>query len=387
MFISRIHLNNWKNFQEIDVKVAERCFIIGANATGKSNFLDALRFLRDIAKQGGGLQSAVQTRGGVTKIRCLSARTHTNIRIEVDLNKDGEANPTWRYVIDFKHIGGGIQKSRATILEETVYNYENKRYVLFRNPSEEGEDQETLLYTHLEQITSNASFREIRDTFINLEYLNVIPQLVREASSILLSSDKEDYFGRNFLKRLASLNPRVRNSYLRRINDVLSLAVPQLDQLSFVKDPMGIPHIEAKYKHWRAQGSKQNEMLFSDGTLRLIGFLFAMLDGTGIILLEEPESNLHSGIVAQIPGFVARIQRERKRQVIVTTHSYEILSNEGIGANELIVLSPSSEGTTAKNAEDVKDVKELLDAGLSAADALLPKTVPETVDRINQIIA
>lgn len=386
MYISRIRLNNWKNFQDVDVKVSERCFVIGANATGKSNFLDALRFLRDIVKQGGGLQAAVQMRGGVTKIRCLSARTHTNIRIEVDLNKDGESSPTWKYAIDFKHIGGGIQKSRATILEEIVYNYHAHEYILQRSPRNGEEDSETLLYTHLEQVTSNASFREIRDTFLNLEYMNVIPQLVREASSIVMSSDKEDYFGRNFLKRLSSLNPRVRNSYLRRINDVLSLAVPQLEQLSFVKDPMGVPHIEAKYKHWRAQGSKQNEMLFSDGTLRLIGFLFAMLDGTGIILLEEPESNLHSGIVVQIPAFIARIQRERGRQVIVTTHSYEILSNSGISAEELIVLTPSTEGTMAKNAEDVKEIKIILDAGLSAADALLPKTTPENVDRISQIV-
>lgn len=385
MYISRLKLNNWKNFQEVDVRVTERCFVIGANATGKSNFLDALRFLRDVVKQGGGLQSAVLMRGGVTKIRCLSARTHTDIRIEVDLNKEGEERPKWKYAIDFKHIGGGIQKSRATILEEVVYNYETEKYVLHRTPHSKGEDSETLLYTHLEQVTSNASFREIRDTFHNLEYLNVIPQLVRETSSIVFSSEKEDYFGRNFLNRLSSLNPRVRNSYLKKINDVLSLAVPQLEQLTFVKDSMGIPHIEAKYRHWRAQGSKQNEMLFSDGTLRLIGFLFAMLDGTGIILLEEPESNLHSGIVIQIPEFVARIQRERGRQVIITTHSYEILSNAGISPNELVVLSPSTEGTKVMNAEDVEDIRILLSSGLSPADALLPRTTPDNVEQINQI--
>lgn len=385
MFVSRIRLFNWKNFQDIDVGISERCFVIGANATGKSNFLDALRFLRDIVKQGGGLQSAVQARGGVTKIRCLSARTHTNIRIEVDLNPDGSPNPKWRYAIDFKHTGGGIQKSRASIIEEEVFDYATNTFVLHRRQSDSSEDSETLLYTYLEQTTTNARFREVRDTFLNLEYLNVIPQLVREAGSVVLSSDKEDYFGRNFLKRLSLLNARVRNSYLRRINEVLSLAVPQLDQLSFVKDSMGVPHIEARYKHWRAQGSKQNEMLFSDGTLRLIGFLFAMLDGTGIILLEEPESNLHSAIVMQIPEFVARIQRERRRQVIITTHSYEILSNGGIDANELVILSPSSEGTAATNASTMEDVIEMLKAGLTVADIILPRTSPENVELMNQV--
>lgn len=74
MYISRIKLYNWKNFHDCEVVLSERCFIVGANATGKSNFLDVIRFMRDIVKQGGGLQAAVALRGGLKKIRCLAAR-------------------------------------------------------------------------------------------------------------------------------------------------------------------------------------------------------------------------------------------------------------------------------------------------------------------------
>jgi predicted ATP-dependent endonuclease of OLD family len=59
MILKKIKLHNWKNFQNCEVNLEERCFIIGANASGKSNFIDALRFLRDISKQAGGLQNAV----------------------------------------------------------------------------------------------------------------------------------------------------------------------------------------------------------------------------------------------------------------------------------------------------------------------------------------
>lgn len=51
MYISRIKLFNWKNFHDCEVALSERCFIVGANATGKSNFLDVIRFMRDIVKQ------------------------------------------------------------------------------------------------------------------------------------------------------------------------------------------------------------------------------------------------------------------------------------------------------------------------------------------------
>ena len=48
MQFSRIKLENWRNFGDVDVKVATRVFLVGANASGKSNFLDALRFLHDL---------------------------------------------------------------------------------------------------------------------------------------------------------------------------------------------------------------------------------------------------------------------------------------------------------------------------------------------------
>ncbi len=169
------------------------------------------------------------------------------------------------------------------------------------------------------------------------------------------------------------------------ISSVLQVAVPQMEELSMVKDEMGVPHLEARYKHWRASGARQNEQVFSDGTLRLIGLLFALLDGNGVILLEEPELNLHTGIVRQLPEFVAKMQRGKMRQVIITTHSYEILSNTGISSNEVIVLEPGVEGTNVYLGAQNTEIISLLDAGFTMADAVLPITEPNGIDKINQI--
>ena len=385
MYISRIKLYNRKNFWDCEVILAERCFVIGANATGKSNFLDVLRFLRDIVKQGGGLQFAVNVRGGLKKIRCLAARQRTEVCVEVDISENGKNDPKWKYSLELVNTGGGIQNVTALVNREEVYNYYTKEKILLRDNSFKDDDAETKKYTHLEQPTANAKFREIKDVFQTTEYLNVIPQFVRDADSIMLSSGMEDYYGRNFMRRLALLNEKTRNKYLKIINEVLLTAVPQLENLSFVKDEKGVPHVEAKYHHWRARGSKQNEQMFSDGTIRLIGFLFAMLDGNGIILLEEPETNLHTAIVAAIPEFVAKVQRNKKRQVIITTHSYEILSNKGIRAEELVILRPSPEGTIAENALDDKAVSAMLEAGLSAADAAMAETRADNIDDIGNV--
>jgi len=97
MIVSRLILRNWRNFQAIDLALSDRVFIVGPNAAGKSNLLDALRFLRDVARPGGGLQSAIRHRGGLSKIRCLAARREPNVEIEVELAESTFDGPVWRY--------------------------------------------------------------------------------------------------------------------------------------------------------------------------------------------------------------------------------------------------------------------------------------------------
>jgi predicted ATPase len=88
MLVKLIKLKNWKNFLDVDVKLTDRTYLLGANASGKSNFLDVFRFMRDISRsQGGGLQKAINDRGGIKKIRCLHARKDTEIKIEVHLSE------------------------------------------------------------------------------------------------------------------------------------------------------------------------------------------------------------------------------------------------------------------------------------------------------------
>src|SRR5664280_1730044 len=126
MLISRLVLKNWRNFRSIDVALSDRVFIVGANASGKSNFLDALRFLRDIAKPGGGLQSSLVHRGGLSKVRCLSARKDPDVELEISLSEN-EDSADWRYAIGLTHQAGGlrlpvIRYERAWHGDEQVLN-------------------------------------------------------------------------------------------------------------------------------------------------------------------------------------------------------------------------------------------------------------------------
>ena len=81
--ICRLQLKNWKNFANADVAVQTRLFLVGPNASGKSNFLDVFRFLKDLASSGGGFQEAVRKRDGVSAIRCLAARRYPDVEIHI----------------------------------------------------------------------------------------------------------------------------------------------------------------------------------------------------------------------------------------------------------------------------------------------------------------
>ena len=60
---------------------------------------------------------------------------------------------------------------------------------------------------------------------------------------------------------------------------------------------------------------------------------------------------------------------------MISTHSADLLSDKGIGGEEVLLLSPSAEGTDVKVASSIREIRDLLEGGLSIADAVLPRTV------------
>lgn len=150
-----------------------------------------------------------------------------------------------------------------------------------------------------------------------------------------------------------------------------------------VRDSEGRPHLEARYEHWRRRGGWQNEKEFSDGTLRLIGLLWAIDNGTAPLLLEEPELSLHRGVIKQLPRIFARARLQTGRQVIVTTHAEEMLADRGVDPSEVIVLTPSEHETSVRNGSDVPELRRAVKAHLPLGRAVTSLTVPKGVEQLS----
>ena len=377
MIVTRLKLVNWKNFTSVDISLSERVFVIGVNAAGKSNFLDVFRFLRDLArKTGGGFQAAVAQRDGLSKIRSLAARKNPLIEVEVELGESGNrSTPLWRYAIGLRQENKG--KRRVMLAYERVWKDGAEIPLLARPTADDRLDEERLTRTFLENPNTNEAFRPIADFFGTVAYLHLVPQLLRSIESSKVEGSGEDFYGRNFLVKLSKTPKRTKDSRLKRILAALQIAVPQFANIKDEKDDAGVPHLLMRLKHWRPDAGWQKEDQFSDGTIRMIGLFWSLLEGDSLLLFEEPELSLNDRIVAQLASQLWKLQASKGRQVILTTHSYALLSDRGIPPEEVVLLRPTKEGTEAVLASDVSGVNEMMREDMSVGEAVLPHATPQ----------
>ncbi|MCX8507039.1 MAG: AAA family ATPase [Alphaproteobacteria bacterium] len=382
MHITHVKIRNWKNFLDTEFNLIPTVnYVIGANASGKSNLLDVFRFLYDVSKKGGGgLQAAANARGGISKFRCLHVRGKSDVEFDIHLEDGrGEDVTKWQY-----HLGFNIERSgshRLLVTKELVKK--NNELLLNRPDKEDRKDADLLTETHLEQIRANVKFRVLSEFFNNISYLHLVPQLLKYSDKIGGNLIENDPFGQGFMERIANASDKTRETRLKKMQAALSIAVPQFHELRFQRDEKGRPHLEALYAHHRPRAGWQREEQFSDGTLRLISIMWSLLDGNGFLLLEEPELCLNQAVVEQIPALIYKIQTtsRKTRQVFISTHSDALLSNMAIDPNGVINLETSDLGTKANHVTE--DDKIALNAGFSVAQTILLKAIPKNINQLS----
>jgi predicted ATPase len=377
--LTRVRLRNWRNFVEAEVRLGRRAFLVGPNASGKSNFLDALRFLRDVARPEGGLQWALTQpgRGDFKHVRCLFARRPSDMVFDVDVGTDQE--PTaWRYLLEVNQQRVG-SRTFVTVKRERVERAGTELFDARRPASDV--DWLSFTQTRLEQVQRNQDFRELAAFFTSMRYLHLVPQIVRDPRRHLVAGD--DPFGGDLLLRIKATPKKSQEPRLKRLKEALSIAVPNFVDLRLEDDEGGRPHLQADFQHWRPHPTIQTEEFLSDGSLRLVGFLWSVLERGGPLLLEEPELSLHEEVVAQLPLMLDRMQRQSGRQVIASTHARAMIDAPGVGLHEVHRIIPERNGSRIETAADNKLVAEQVGKyDWPMSQAVLPLTVPPGIDRL-----
>ena len=205
---------HWRNCHgQVDMPLAPRMFLLGPNASGKSNVLDALRFLRDTADQG--LQAAIGSRGGMGAIRCLHARRPPGFTLAVTVgNKTQPAQ--WKYSLQVRNHP---QKHVPEVVAESVTDAQGHQ-VLCRPTPEDEADPDRLRQTHLEQVVANQKFRPLTEFLTSIRYLHVVPQLMRDLERS--AGRRNDPFGADLLETIAATPQRSLTALVSRLPSLMT---------------------------------------------------------------------------------------------------------------------------------------------------------------------
>ncbi len=405
MRFTRIKLANWRNFRAVDIPLAQRAFLVGPNGSGKSNLLDALRFLRDIADRTGGLGRAAEERGGMQAIRSHYrnkpnplhrhgptvrlgvAAIHedrpldisdfrTGVRVLVEVHAEIDGKP-WRYALEIDNISW----EAPVVLREEV---DGPNGPLVRRPdAADIDDSERLTQTYLEQVSANKPFRKLAELLASIEYSHIVPELVRDPRPRTDRSALRDPYGAELLSSITTLPEEERTHRLRALCRQLQKIIPDLDEIKYRRDG-NTPHLGLRFASLPDVFHYENQL--SDGTLRLLGLLWVLAAGTSPVLLEEPEMSLHASAVRQIPQLLARVASRLDRQTLVSTHSEDLLADTGIDPSEVLILSPSEQGTIVTVGSDDAGLMALARADAPLGGFLVAKTKPADISQLAMVI-
>lgn len=348
-FINRVILKNYKSIAACDVQLQPLTFLVGRNGSGKSNFLDALRFVADALNYS--LEHAIRDRGGINDVR-LRSRGHPNhfsIRFEFVLPDGSSGHYAFR--IEARSRGGyEVQKEQCKLHPDLHYHID-KGTVTHTNVKVAPAATSDRLY--LVNASGLPEFRPVYDAFSRMGFYNLNPDKIRDFQV----SDYSDLLirdGSNLTSVFAQLSPDVKQD----IQEYLSIIVPGVrgvevekfgdkEVLVFRQDVVGDKH------PWRFH---VNNM--SDGTLRLLGILVALFQGNhdtqkhvSLVGIEEPEIAMHPTMVGALLDEFRHAAHNA--QVIVTTHSPDLLDEKSLDVDSILVAEGHDGNTVIAPVDDV----------------------------------
>ncbi|RYE60542.1 MAG: chromosome segregation protein SMC, partial [Oxalobacteraceae bacterium] len=320
-FLTRVVLRNYKSIGVCDVRLGPLTYLVGANGSGKSNFLDALHLVRDALS--GSLDNALNERGGLAEVRRRSSGhpTHFGIRLEFVL-------PDLRAGHYAFNIGSLPGRGYEVLTEECVIDGIGKgpffliERGLLKKSSEATFPALTSDRLALVGVSGLAVFRPVFDALTAMGFYNLNPKLMRDPQKPqdgrLLKTVGENIVSVvGHLERVAPDQMAIIQEYLQTVvpmvHGVERKQIGPLETLQFRQDMKGAKHPW----HFPAQN-------MSDGTLRALGVLTALFQANRdyaplLIGIEEPETALHPAASSALRE--ALLKASKTTQIIVTSHS------------------------------------------------------------------
>ena len=414
MTISKIRIANFKSFADQTVELNDFNLLVGTNASGKSNFVQAFKFLRDIATHG--LEDAISLQGGVEYLRnygiaasepllfqlTLRGESH-KVHRSVDVGERFDAKKVhplsiqmpqelesfdYEFSLRFQKEGGGyfVERDRMTL----NYAYENPT-----NARERASDSA--------QITAeNSSGKlKVRSTVPKMEHLSSLGgEQIAEKTLLfetpilhLVAGTNMDWFKEIGIydidpRRAKRVIPVAGRSELETDGSNLAVVLKKLlsDEntrrsirnlcqynLPYLKD-LGIEQLADRFISIKAQETFAEDkelpaFLLSDGTANIIALVVALYfqKQKRFAIFEEPERHLHPKAISGLMELFKEVSE--RRQILVTTHNQQSVKYAGL--ENILLISRDDDGfSQISKPTDRKHVRIFLEHEVFSLDEL-----------------
>ncbi len=392
MFIKRIEIKNFKSFKDLTIDLNNFNVLIGANASGKSNFVNAFRFLRDIMNSG--LENAISLQGGVEYLRNLNVGASKNLcfkvvseisayRVHRVKNKDvfiHMEEVIYEFELGFNKRGAGFRliTDRLTqMLEfgewdrqekkprafwgkgEVVFSRANGRKngkidVQYQIPDSIPISEDVIYpgFITREKLPEKTLFLEtpffayilmpsLEKNFTEIAFYDFDPRLPKKATPITGKAElEEDGSNLSIILRNLLKDKETKQKLFRLINELLpfvsDLAIERFADKSLL--------FKLKEKYFVNQYLPAS--LISDGTINVTAVLIALFfERKPFIIVEEPERNIHPYLISKLVNLM--LDASRHKQILITTHNPEFVKHTPL--ENILLIARDDEGFSTIN--------------------------------------
>ena len=351
--LTRVAVQHYKSLGDVTVDLHPQVTVlVGPNATGKSNWVDALRFLRDACRDN--LDHAIVSRGGIARIRQSTAARSSPIRWEIKGEKtfdktfdEPEGIKGFQYLLELTALSGGNYRvEREDGLDwDGMPDYKGKRDLVHDQNFTRSKDgivtlgHEKLMNYPLEKdqlwLGTNGRefnfypyaeetiiFSHIRDWTFSTLYPNVLRQLMPLDTRKELREDASNWAS---VVRAATRTAKGKRM-LERVVEMMKVVLPDFQGVRVTTaGSYLVPYFQFAEE---GQNIRQfDPVQLSDGTLRIFGLLLSLYQSPppSLMVIEEPEQTVHPGVLGMLADAFKEVSEVT--QVVVTTHSPHLVEH------------------------------------------------------------
>ena len=419
MTLRNLTVTNFRSFEKSEIDFTPLSLIVGANASGKSNLINVFRFIKDIIADG--VNNAIDLQGGISYLSNVRFPKGTPITIsfvldfsdeEWYINHISSRKYTSRYR-NMKYIFSIVPNKYGTgfKIAEDRLSFTSEFFMMDYSLGTKGLKPLNIILEeeyYKKNINSGYHYRPNCSTIKNKEIIELIKsnivskvflqlmnkekkELLLNRTPFFLPSVFSDSFIRIFdfdpkeLKKASSITSikslsengsnlaSVLHEIIRKkeskekLTTLLRLFLPYVNDLSVESN------IDRSYSYTISETFSQNafhSLFLSDGTVSILALIIALFfeERASIIILEEPERNLHPKLLINLLSSAEDVSKEK--QIIITTHNPEFLKHAKIESVRLISRNKDGNSIVTEPANNTV-VKTFLENDLGLDDLFM----------------